>query len=561
MAGPRLILPLRRAARIAGLSRRVLAGVMAAGLLSGIANVALLAVITSVITMHGTRTPRLAWGFAALCVVLPVSRFVSQFQLLRLTQKSLLDLRLELCGRLLAAPLRRLEELGPHRILATLTDDVGVIVTALVNLPSLLINGSLVIGCLVYLGLLSPSGLLLLAGFMVAGVASYWLPVRRGAVYLRKARDTWDAVLRHFHGLAAGTKELKQHRERRREFLADLEARGDELRRTRVAGNGLYLAANSWGLALFFVLIGGILFLLPQLPPRTLTGFTLTMIYLMGPLQTLLGTLPRLAEVQVALQKIEDLGLSLGQPSDEEPHALRQAPDGRCLELIQVTHAFKRGAEEGEFVLGPIDLEIRPGELVFLVGGNGSGKTTLAKLITGLYVAESGEIRCGGTPVTAATREEYRQSFSAVFQDCFVFDRLFGLGSLELNQRARSYIEQLQLAHKVRIADGAFSTLDLSWGQRKRLALLTAYLEDRPIYLFDEWAADQDPLFKELFYLHLLRDLRSRGKTIIVISHDERYYETADRIIKLENGSVLQDLERRGDEQTWKPTRAEPIGR
>jgi putative ATP-binding cassette transporter len=67
---------------------------------------------------------------------------------------------------------------------------------------------------------------------------------------------------------------------------------------------------------------------------------------------------------------------------------------------------------------------------------------------------------------------------------------------------------------------------------------MAAYLEDRPVYLFDEWAADQDPLFKEMFYREFLPELKSRGKTVIVITHDDRYFPVADRIIKLENGQV-----------------------
>jgi putative ATP-binding cassette transporter len=183
------------------------------------------------------------------------------------------------------------------------------------------------------------------------------------------------------------------------------------------------------------------------------------------------------------------------------------------------------------------------GELVFLTGGNGSGKTTLAKLLMGLYTPELGEIRIDGKPVTDESRDAFRQSFSAVFSDYFLFDSLLGVRGEEADIEARNYLEELQLNHKVEIKEGVFSTIDLSAGQRKRLALLTAYMEDRPVYIFDEWAADQDPQFKETFYYQLLPELRSRGKLVIVISHDDRYYHVADRIIKLDYGKVEYDRE------------------
>jgi putative ATP-binding cassette transporter len=206
-----------------------------------------------------------------------------------------------------------------------------------------------------------------------------------------------------------------------------------------------------------------------------------------------------------------------------------------------VTHSYRKETEDETFTLGPIDLALHPGECVFLIGGNGSGKTTLAKLLTGLYFPDAGEIRLDGRPVGEAERESYRQLFSTVFSDFHLFERLHGIEASRTDGPARQYLERFHLERKVRIEGGAFSTLDLSQGQRKRLALLAAYLEDRPIYLFDEWAADQDPAFKEIFYRQLLPELKARGKAAIVISHDDRYFGVADRVVKLEDGRLVRD--------------------
>jgi putative ATP-binding cassette transporter len=211
------------------------------------------------------------------------------------------------------------------------------------------------------------------------------------------------------------------------------------------------------------------------------------------------------------------------------------------LELDGVAHQYHHEQYDNSFRLGPIDLKFNPGELVFIVGGNGSGKTTLVKLLTGLYPPEAGEIRLDGERITDENRARYRQLFSVVFSDFHLFDHMLGLEDAQSETRAREYLRRLQLDHKVQIKDGRFSTVDLSQGQRKRLALLAAYLEDRPIYVFDEWAADQDPYFKRIFYSQLLPELKARGKTVIVISHDDHYYEVADRLIKLNYGQVEED--------------------
>ena len=191
------------------------------------------------------------------------------------------------------------------------------------------------------------------------------------------------------------------------------------------------------------------------------------------------------------------------------------------------------------FVLGAIDLTFRRGELVFIVGGNGSGKSTFVKLLTGLYSPQAGDIRVDERVITDDSREWYRQHFSAIFSDFYLFDRLLGLDHSTLASQASRYLKELELDTKLRLEDGRFSTTALSHGQRKRLALLTALLEDRPIYVFDEWAADQDQHYREIFYRRLLLDLRARGKTVFVVSHDDRYYHLGDRILKLEYGALL----------------------
>lgn len=525
-------------------SRSSLILAVLAGAISGISNTGLLAVINAALRNNGPDLTTLMWLFIGLCVLLPVTRYVAEVLLIRLGQGALVDLRMQLSGQILSAPLRHLEEIGAPRLLAVLSEDVPVITNALLAIPILCINIAIVVGSLVYLGWLSWVVLLAVLFFMAVGIVTYQLPIIKAMRHLRLARENGDALFGHFRALTEGTKELKLHGRRRRAFLdGTLKTTALDFRRNNVKGMEILTAANSWGQILVFVVVGLVLFALPQVravDTTTLTGYTLILLYLMTPLQVVMTTLPNLSRANISLGKVEEMGLTLASRA-KEPEPDRQLPpksSWESIELRGVTHSYQREGEESSFTLGPIDLTFVPGELVFLVGGNGSGKTTLAKLIVGLYGPEGGELRFNSEPVTAENREYYRQHFSVVFSDFYLFETLLGLDAPELDEKARRYLSLLRLENKLTVEGGALSTTNLSQGQRKRLALLTAYLEDRPIYVFDEWAADQDPLFKEVFYYSLLPELKARGKTVIAISHDDKYYHVGDRVIKLDDGQI-----------------------
>lgn len=538
-------------------SRAAVTLVILAGIVSGIANAGLIALITNALTRTGSPTKTLLWAFAGLCILLPLARFVSEYLLIRLAARAIFALRMRLCRQILAASLRLLEGLGAPRLLASLTDDVPAVTETLTSFPLFCMHIAIVIGCLMYLGWLSLTLLLILLGFMVVGILTYQLPIKAAMVYFSRAREQVDSMFNHYRALTQGLKELKLHRRRRETFLNRLETTALSMQRQTIKGNTIYTAANSWGQITFFVVIGLMLFVVPnytQVDTQVLTGYSLTILYMMTPLEVLLNMLPGISRANVAIQTVEGLGLSLAtQSPDSEPKddALPQAA-WKKLELSGITHTYKSEGEESDFAIGPIDLDIQRGELIFLIGGNGSGKTTLAKVLIGLYAPEGGEIRLDGQAIVNDNRESYRQLFSVVFADFYLFENLIGLEGDGLAARAQEYLAQLQLDHKVQVKEGALSTLDLSQGQRKRLALLTAYLEDRPVYVFDEWAADQDPVFKEIFYFQLIPELVAKGKTIVVISHDDRYYHLADRIIKLENGQLQYD--RRNDQPGNLPT-------
>lgn len=516
------------------------------GSLSGMCSAFVIALINNSITNNTPSTSPLIWGFIGLSCITLLTGVISQFLLISLSQEAVYRLRLQLSRWILACPLRHLEDLGANRLLATLTDDIQALANAVFNIPFLCINAALILGCLIYLGWLSGGVFLVTVVFIGVAIASVQFLLNKASRLLKLAREEQDQLFKHFRAITDGIKELKLNAPRRDAFLQkELQTTAALTRDYRITSLRILALATSFGELLFFVIIGLLVFGLPKLvtiSSPVLSGYILTVTYLTRPIQLILETLPTLSQASIALQKIDTLGLSLVSRAEKNlvDYAEPQ-PFFQRIDLNHITHTYWKDQEESHFTVGPINLTFHPGELIFIVGGNGSGKSTLAKLITGLYIPEGGEIRWNDNPITAENREAYRQLFSTVFADFYLFERILGIKLDNLDAQAQKYLRQLQLEQKVQIQGGELSTIDLSQGQRKRLALLTAYLEDRPIYLFDEWAADQDPLFREIFYTQLLPDLKQRGKTVLVISHDDRYFDRCDRLIKLDYGQLIKD--------------------
>ena len=515
-----------------------------AGIISGGCSARLIALINTAIEQNAPYS--LITPFVGLTILVLVSGSFSQFLLIDLAQDSVYQLRLSLSRRILAAPLRQLERLGPNRLLAVLTEDVQAISNTVFIIPFLCVDIAIIGGCLIYLGWLSGWVFVAVVTFIVIALVLVQTLIGYAHGYLRQARQEMDRLLKHFRAITDGIKELKLHSTRRQSFLEDdLTTSAATACHYQKTALKIAAVASGGGQLLFFVLVGLLIFVVPQVVSDAraiLPAYVLTLTYLLGPIQSMVERLPNLANADVSIKKVNELGLALAREAELETVTRQPAiATWKTLQIQQVVHTYQIEETAHRFTVGPINLTLQVGELVFIVGGNGSGKSTLAKLITGLYMPESGELRLDGTPITDANREWYRQHFSTIFSDFYLFERLVTPMDGAFEQQTQTYLKTLELDTKVTVKEGQLSTTALSQGQRKRLALLSAYLEDRPIYLFDEWAADQDPVFREIFYTQLLAELKQRGKTLLVISHDDHYFHLADRIIKLDYGHIESD--------------------
>lgn len=514
-------------------------------LLSGAFSGVLVAVVHRAMESSQAFSWHLTMGFAAVASGKLITGYYSEVMLTKRAQKAVAALRVELVRKLQRVPFKRFEQLGQARVLTTLTDDVAVLSQGLYQLPSFAINVAVSLGGAFYLVYLSWQTLFLIGGLILAGAAVYRLLLRRAYRTYGNARDERDQLNNHFVTLTQGMKELKLHRPRRRVYTEEeLHSSTERLMELDVKSHSRYTLAHSSTHFFLMVLIALVVFVSPlflEISETTVSGYVLISLFLMGPLSGIAGALPAFSRAGVAVERVRKLGVSFERGVQETATSGSNTEMSfDTVELVDTRSVYTR-EDDSPFELGPVNLKLKRGELVFITGGNGSGKSTLAKLLTGLYAQESGQILWDGRPVTDENRDDYRQLFTAIFSDFFLFESLIGLESSKLDERAQDHLRDLGLDKKVKVERGVLSTLALSQGQRKRLALLTAYLEDRPIYVFDEWAADQDPTFKKVFYGKLIQELKAQGKTVVVITHDDRFFHLADRHLEMREGQLSEN--------------------
>lgn len=518
-------------------------GVIAASLSSAALGIGVIAFINQrLIAIDGGALAALPQFFGLVALLLAVS-LIAQLGLTTLGHHFVFDLRSKLIKQVLDTDIERLEAIGSGPLLASLSTDIRNVTVAFVRLPELVQGTILTAGCVVYLGWLSLPILAVTAVWIVLtmGVGS-WL-IRRVYAHLRQVREAEDDLYRDYETVIAGRKELALNRQRARRLFEDV-YRADALRYRRhiIRADTYHLSANNWANIMMLAAIGLVFFLANGLGWANTTvaaTYALTLLFLRTPMIGAVGALPTLLNAQVAFNKLAALTLADYQPSFAAPRPI--ASDWRRLSLQAVHFGYRSDATQAGFAIGPIDLTIRRGELIFVIGGNGSGKTTLARVLTGLYQPAAGHVAIDGEPLADTDRPALRSLFSSVFTDFHLFDQLLGPDGLAADGPLISdWVERLGMTDKLSIEDARVMDLALSQGQRKRVALLIALAEQRDILLLDEWAADQDPVFRRLFYQTLLPALAEAGYTVIAISHDDHYFEHADRLLEMRAGQLAE---------------------
>lgn len=476
--------------------------------------------------------------FLGLLLLLMAVTLGSQLALTALGHHFVFRLRSEFIKRILDTQVERVEQLGSASLLAGLTSDVRAITIAFVRLPELVQGIILTFGSAAYLAWLSTKMLAVTALWIVITIWGGFLLVSRVYKYMAVLRETEDKLYNDYQTVLEGRKELTLNRERAEHIFNHLyipDAR--EYRHHIIRADTFHLSAVNWSNIMMLGAIGLVFWMANSLgwaDTNVAATYSLTLLFLRTPLLSAVGALPTLLSAQVAFNKLNKFDLAPFKAEFPRPQAF---PNWQTLELRNVMFRYQDNA----FSVGPVNLTIHRGELLFLIGGNGSGKSTLAMLLTGLYQPQSGEILLDGKALSAEKPEDYRKLFSAVFTDVWLFDHLLGPEGQQANPAlVEKWLGQLQISHKLELQDGKILNLKLSKGQKKRVALLLALAEERDIILLDEWAADQDPHFRREFYQVLLPLMKAMGKTIFAISHDDHYFIHADRLLEMRDGKLSE---------------------
>ncbi|HCU64818.1 MAG TPA: cyclic peptide export ABC transporter [Rheinheimera sp.] len=484
--------------------------------------------------------PKLAGLYISCCLLILLLRSSSEIVLYRLGVDFARNIREVIYRHICAAAVESAERLGPAKLIAAINIDVPRIVNGARIMPAVFINSVTVIGMLVFLLCINSNIFYLVIAAICAGVVIYQVPVSAGRRVFEQSRAVHDNVQESVRALIYGQKELKLDAGKRQKFMQDILLKYEyQLAASEKLGLTMTSAAVALGDLMSFFVIGAVVFIFANyhaIDAQTMAGAIMALLYISGPVGMILNSVPSLSVARVSHRKVLSLLDSL--PPEASWQLTGPVREWQHLVFTEMTYHYPASGGDPGFKVGPLNFSINKAEILFIVGGNGSGKSTISKLITQHYLPASGGILLDGVPSDNRNIAALRSQTFAIFSDFYLFEQLLIELNPALEAKARTLLIKLRLADKVRIDAGRFSTTALSDGQRKRLALLVALLEDKALYLFDEWAADQDPEFRNIFYTYFLPELRQQNKAVVVISHDEKYFPIADRVMYVEAGTV-----------------------
>lgn len=512
--------------------------------LSGMTNALLLAIINSAADAPTSEEGnlRLLLLFMTTMGIFIVAQNYILSRSTRLVQTLLNNIRLKILDQLLHADLLRLESIPKAQIFAGFSTETLTISQSATTITIAAQAGIMVAFSMIYLAVLSRAAFFLTIAFTLIGTLTY----------LRISRDIQSEMRRAFkdeHGFLGllaqvtdGFKQVKLHQPRAQALSNALRSTSRSIAELRIRANNKFNGHYTFSQCVFYMLIASVVFLLPRFnepSSEVLRKVTATILFITTPLTSLIAAVPVVSSANAAVENVINLERELARAEehrgDDEPYLSRNA--FREIRLEQVGFRYGESADSTQFSLGPLNLDIRPGEILFIVGGNGSGKSTLMKLLTALYYPQAGRIVLDGIPLSDENYHEYRSLFTVIFTDYCLFDRLYGVSEYS-RQQVEDLLRLYRLQDKTALIEDHWETTELSTGQRKRLALIVSHLENRPIYVMDEWAADQDPLFRRYFYEVILPDLKQKGKTVIAATHDDRYFHIADRVVAMDFGQI-----------------------
>ncbi|MDO6434624.1 cyclic peptide export ABC transporter [Flavitalea sp. BT771] len=516
-------------------------------ILSALGNIGVLYTINLIIHDYVTRTQSgtrmYLFMFVGSVCSFVLCRWLVAIGIIRFTQHLLKQTRIEILKMILRSPLAVLER-NKSRILSTLTNDTNNIVNASINVVDIITNILVVVICLIYMAVLSWKLLVCVVGLILFTLVIYYFCARKALRLFKLALEQNDIFIKYLNEVIRGFKEIniapiKGAEISERHIHRSINASSVLNQKAQVS----FLINRVIGQIAFYIFIGLILLLLGDLfsvDKANLVNIIFLLLYTWSPIETVVLLIPNLSQARASLRRINDLEDQVnGNTAAEE---ITFSGDFHRLELKDIAFTYIPEETDGQdkpFSVGPVDFQISKGQAIFISGGNGSGKTTFINILTGLLRQDEGEVFVNGLSIKQEHLKCYKLQFAPVFSDCHLFDEFYGLPEVDL-EKANEYLKLFEIDGKVTVNRQGFSDINLSTGQRKRLALIYAMLEKKPVLILDEFAADQDPHFKRKFYKEIIGYIKQEGFTLIAITHDDNYYQYADKLYKMDSGRMFE---------------------
>ncbi|MGZ3758193.1 MAG: ATP-binding cassette domain-containing protein, partial [Mucilaginibacter sp.] len=399
----------------------------------------------------------------------------------------------------------------------------------------------------IYMATISKMALTMALVCIAGAMITIYVLVQAISISMQQAMAKDNEYFAYMQHVLDGFNELKINREKVNDLYTNYMGEvSEEARQKNISTDISNVNLQLYAQLYFYILMASVVFILPQLSTLTadkIMSITTIIFFIMGPIVIIIDMVPSLARANVAIDYLQQLESQL-QSAQEDVFSTQEtftAPHyfDRIL-VSQLYFSYPVEDQGRQFSVGPFDLSFTRGELIFIRGGNGSGKSTFLKLLTGLYESNSGAIVVDNKTIDSELLDNYRNLFSIIFTDFHLFDRFYGQQDVNV-EMVNEYLVLMGLEKKTGFKNGRFTHTNLSTGQKKRLALIIALLEDKAIYVFDEVAADQDPEFRQFFYDVILQKLKQKEKTVIVVTHDEKYFNHCDRLLVMDMGQMREE--------------------
>lgn len=530
-------------------------------ILAGLANTVVLFIITSSF-YSPVSLGYLLFYFGLAYGLYVIGAKTSQTRMIQLTNELTLDIRNYLINKISRTQFEKFEKLSDGRILATLNGDTGEIANSANVVITFVTQFITILSAFIYMTTISATSTLVVLSVVVLLVWYYYMTSKRARINVEESRSITNTYMSLLNNLIYGFKELSISRKKRHEFKSELIHASEDFKTASIAASIEFLNTAIIGNSFIMIVLGILSIVVPRMSMdvnvMNLISFVMILLYIIGPINIVLSTIQAMTSVRVSWDRIRgvihevapETGESISfwemvAQLEKQDHYVKEEeifiPDVQKIEIKDLCYTYSKTSKVNKeevietFEFGPINMTIDGQDRLFIIGGNGSGKSTFVKLLTGLYTPISGSISVNGERVSGHHLGEF---FSVIFSGEHLFKKIYGIEMEGREGEIDELITKLQLKDKVAIENNSFTTVDLSGGQRKRLALMKCYLENKKVFVFDEFAADQDPEFRNYFYTHLLPDLKENGNIVIAITHDDNYFQTADKIVKFNYGKM-----------------------